>query len=117
MRFKKDVKTCILYGLVILLTFVNIKSMFLVTIIFALLLVWQIYLTNKHIAQDEQAEERRKEIGIPEKRVFTGKKSYRQKKEENALRKQQYEEYLESVEAEFADFDDEYEDDENGWTE
>lgn len=42
MRFKKDVKTCILYGLVILLTFVNIKSMFLVTIIFALLLVWQI---------------------------------------------------------------------------
>lgn len=43
MRFKKDVKTCILYGLVILLTFVNIKSMFLVTIIFALLLVWQIW--------------------------------------------------------------------------
>ena len=63
MRFKKDVKTCLLYGLVILLTFVNIKSMFLVTIIFALLLVWQIYLTNKHIVQDEQAEERRKELG------------------------------------------------------
>lgn len=105
MRFKKDVKTCLLYGLIILLTFVNIKSMFLITILFAGLLVWQIYLTNKHMEQDAAAEERRRELGIPDKRAFTGKKTRKQKREDDALRKQQYEEYLESVEEEYADFD------------